>query len=57
MGMAELTMTTAILSDCPKWKVCPKKSMVLDKSYDSNDVYWVVMRDVCKKCVEHPKRR
>lgn len=39
-----------ILSKCPKWDTCYKKSMVLDKDFDVPALYGIVMRDVCEKC-------
>jgi len=42
-----------IMDKCPKWSTCHKKSTVLDKDYDVLEQYRVVMRDVCKRCVEN----
>ena len=42
-----------IMDKCPKWLICHKKSTVLDKDYDVLEQYRVVMRDVCKRCVEN----
>jgi hypothetical protein len=45
-----------ILSECPKWKDCPKKAMVLDKDYDVLELYRIAMRKVCEKCEENQVR-
>jgi hypothetical protein len=42
-----------IMDKCRKWETCHKKDMVLDKDYDYKSQYLIVMRSVCKLCVEN----
>ncbi len=37
------------LTKCKKWKNCFKVRMVLDKSYDIDEIYHRVMESVCNK--------
>lgn len=42
-----------IMDKCRKWETCHKKDMILDKDYDYMPLYTIVMRSVCKRCVEN----
>ena len=44
-----------ILAECPKWKTCLKKVVVLDKSYDLIGLYQIEMERVCSNCTELEK--